>query len=45
MAYELLNQPGPLAYIASDLSYDETLADFRTRVGPNRRRWWRVGTR
>jgi hypothetical protein len=45
MAYELVSQPAPLAYIASDLTYDETLADYRTRVGSGHRRWWRVGTR
>jgi hypothetical protein len=41
MTYELVTQPAPLAYIASDLTYDETLADYRTRVGSgHRRRWW-----
>jgi hypothetical protein len=45
MAYELLTQPAQLAYIASDLADDETLADYRTRLGSNPRRWWRFGTR
>ena len=41
----LSTQMAPLAYIASDLAYGETLADFRQRVGTPRRRWWQVGRR
>ena len=35
----------PMDYIASDLAFDETLADFRKRTGSPRRRWWQVGQR
>ena len=45
MRDHLITQPAPVAYIASDLGYDETLVDFRKRVGTHRRRWWQVGTR
>jgi hypothetical protein len=34
-----------VAYIACDLSGDETLADYRKRLATHRRRWWRVGRR
>ena len=41
-----LHQPvTEIAYIASDLADDETLADFRKRTGHSRRRWWQVGQR
>jgi hypothetical protein len=41
----LTDQPTPMTYIACDLADDETLADFRKRTGPSRRRWWQVGQR
>ena len=45
MQERLTYQPGPMTYIASDLGFDETLADFRKRTGTSRRRWWQVGQR
>ena len=43
----LTHQPAAptMAYIACDLADDETLADFRTRNGSGRRRWWKTGQR
>ena len=45
MRSELHTQPDPVAYIECDMADDETLADYRKRVGCARRRWWHVGRR
>ena len=41
----LTHQPATMAYIECDIDDDETLADFRKRTGPSRRRWWKLNRR
>jgi hypothetical protein len=45
MRDQLITQPAAVAYIACDLSHDETLADYRRRLAVAPRRWWRFGSR
>jgi hypothetical protein len=45
MQERVTDQSTAISYIACDLGYDETLADFRKRTGSSRRRWWQVGQR
>jgi hypothetical protein len=45
MRDHLITEPATVAYIACDLSDDETLADYRRRLAVTPRRWWRRDAR